>query len=1395
MKITFRSMPVKAMLLLFSFLLTAAISNAQCVLSKGDIVFTGYDLIDDQVNGTSAGNGRDDRFSFVILRDISANTQIFFTDLGWTSQGSFQSSDRARTDGVISWTANVAYPAGTEVTINTKFLLSASVGSVTGVLENYETRVDLPGLTSEYMSLAEISGDQIFAFTGNYLSNPTLLAAMSVNAPWASNLEYYETSSGTSVLPGTLASGAQNLSISRIDPDDSDMRDAYTARLRSLGTISGTAASIVSTVNNPANWELSPAATPYLEFTNLTNGNTFDLSLPVITAQPVNATNVCPTGSTFFEVTADATACSFQWQIYNTSTLTWDNLTNNGIYTTATTSKLNISNVSGLDGKRYRVRVYGTKPVLSSEVSISILPALSITTVSLPDAAKFVTYNQQLNHTGGKAAYTYTLNAGSTLPNGMTLSSGGILGGAPTVSGTASFTVKVTDGCGTIATKGFSLIITPEPLVTSVAAPSNGTYKAGDNLDFLVTYDASVNVTDIPALGLTVGSTARNAAYISGTASSSLTFRYTIQAADIDLDGIAITGIVLNGGTIKSAGGTAAVNSLAGVASTAAVLVDGVLPVVSAVSSSAANGSFNASTIIPVTITFSENVTVTGTPQLTLETGATDQVINYVSGSGTSTLTFNYTVQAGDNTSDLDYTSSAALALSGATIKDAAGNDAVLTLAAPGAAGSLGANKALLIDTQLPVVSAVSASTANGTYKSGDVITITLSLSEAVAVTGTPALSLNSAGTALYASGSGSSTLNFTYTIATGHSSADLDFSGTSALSLNSGTMRDAAGNNLNTILPAPGSGNSIGGQKNIVVDAIAPSILSAAVPADGTYGAGLNLDLTVSYNEAVTVNTGGGTPYIVLSLNTGGAVMAAYVSGSGTADLVFRYTLASGNVDNDGITLASSIALNGGTIRDAAGNNAAVSGISFGSTSSVLVDGIAPSVSSINRTAAALSNSSSLTYTLTFSEAVSGLDVTDLSLTSTGTVSGTIASVSLVSAGVYTVTVNAITGNGTLRLDVNASGTGITDAGGNPLGAGFTAGQVYTMDRTVPALTAVSIASNNSNTLYARTGDLITLSFTASETIQTPVVTIAGQTVTAVNTSGNSWTAQLTAPAGDGLITYSIAFTDNAGNAGIPVTTGSGSVTLDNTAPAAAANLAAAAGNTQNSLSWNANTDADLASYTLYHGTTSSPATLLTNIAAGSATTYAHTGLTNGTEYFYAVRATDKAGNSTLSTAVSAVPQAGQTLTFNAISSKTYGDASFTLGPLTSSAGLTVTYTAADASVVTISGNSATILKAGSTTITASQPGNTAVQAAVSVPQTLSVSRKDLVIVNTDRSKTYGDVLTNADFAGSITGIQNSDNITLTRSSTGSAAGATTATTYPIAATLADPDNKLANY
>jgi hypothetical protein len=123
------------------------------------------------------------------------------------------------------------------------------------------------------------------------------------------------------------------------------------------------------------------------------------------------------------------------------------------------------------------------------------------------------------------------------------------------------------------------------------------------------------------------------------------------------------------------------------------------VPVVTSVSATNADGTYGIGETIAVTLTFSEAVTVTGTPQLLLETGTTDRIASYTSGSGSNTLTFTYTVQAGDASTDLDYTATTALSLNGGTIATA-GRDARLTLPVPGAAGSLAANKAIVISAE-----------------------------------------------------------------------------------------------------------------------------------------------------------------------------------------------------------------------------------------------------------------------------------------------------------------------------------------------------------------------------------------------------------------------------------------------------------------------------------------------------------------------------------------------------------------------------------------------------------------------------------------------------------------------------------------------------------------------
>ena len=133
------------------------------------------------------------------------------------------------------------------------------------------------------------------------------------------------------------------------------------------------------------------------------------------------------------------------------------------------------------------------------------------------------------------------------------------------------------------------------------------------------------------------------------------------------------------------------------------------------VTSDVSNGVYEDGDQIPIAVTFSEPVIVTGSPQLTLETGTSDAVVNYTSGTGTTSLIFNYTVAASHSSVDLDYKSTTSLVMNGGSIKNDNSVDAVLFLPSPGTTGSLGANKVLIVDSEVPAISAVSLSSNNFT--------------------------------------------------------------------------------------------------------------------------------------------------------------------------------------------------------------------------------------------------------------------------------------------------------------------------------------------------------------------------------------------------------------------------------------------------------------------------------------------------------------------------------------------------------------------------------------------------------------------------------------------------------------------------------------------------------
>ena len=373
-------------------------------------------------------------------------------------------------------------------------------------------------------------------------------------------------------------------------------------------------------------------------------------------------------------------------------------------------------------------------------------------------------------------------------------------------------------------------------------------------------------------------------------------------------------------------------------------------PTVMAVSSSTADGMYKAGDTILVAVRFTENITVNGSPLLALNVGGV-RYATYLSGSGTATLTFRYVVQAGDSTSDLDYTSSAALVLNSAVLTNTAGTNAAVVLAVPGTAGSLGFAKAIVVDTTAPTVTSVWATSPNGVYNAGQKVRIRVSFSEPVTAVGTPTLRLNSATNrvASYAAQMDARTLNFVYTVQFGDTATDLDYTSASALV---STIRDLVGNAANATLATPGTAGSLAANQNIVIDTTAPTVLGVdSLTASRSYKVGAVITLRVRFSEPVNVV---GTP--LMAVNSAANRYATYTGvGSGTTSLLFRYVVQPGdNVAALDYASSTALILNAGSILDAATNAAALNlptpGVagSISATARVRIDTRSPVVSSL---------------------------------------------------------------------------------------------------------------------------------------------------------------------------------------------------------------------------------------------------------------------------------------------------------------------------------------------------------------------------------------------------------------------------------------------------------------
>lgn len=218
---------------------------------------------------------------------------------------------------------------------------------------------------------------------------------------------------------------------------------------------------------------------------------------------------------------------------------------------------------------------------------------------------------------------------------------------------------------------------------------------------------------------------------------------------------------------------------------------------------------------------------------------------------------------------------------------------------------------------------------AAGTYASGENLDITVTFSEDVTITGTPRIALDVGGTTRYADyvpGAPGGTHVFRWVV----TALDVDANGIeiqSPLDLNGGSIVDGANWPLTAAFIPPAT-------PTVTVDAVAPTITGITLPANGTYTLGQNLDFTMNFDKSMTVS---GTRLVLTVGST--TRYADYLSGSGTAAIVYRYTVPGADFDTNGISLAAAIDLNSGTLTDAAGNAPASLNHGAGSTAGILVE------------------------------------------------------------------------------------------------------------------------------------------------------------------------------------------------------------------------------------------------------------------------------------------------------------------------------------------------------------------------------------------------------------------------------------------------------------------------
>ncbi|NUT84130.1 Ig-like domain-containing protein [Pseudomonas brassicacearum] len=507
-----------------------------------------------------------------------------------------------------------------------------------------------------------------------------------------------------------------------------------------------------------------------------------------------------------------------------------------------------------------------------------------------------------------------------------------------------------------------------------------------------------------------------------------------------------------------------------------------------------------------VTITFSEAVTGFTLADLTVANGS-------LSGLSSSDGGITWTATLTPSASVSDATNLIILANTG--VADAAGNTG---------SGTTSSNN-YAVDTQRPTASIVVADTS---LSVGETSVVTITFNEAV--TGFTTADLTVANGTITGLSSGDGGITWTGTLTPSASISDTS----NLVTLDNTGVADAAGN--------AGSGTT--DSNNYAIDTARPT--ATIVVADTAIAVGETSVVTITFSEPVT-----GFTLADLTVANGS------LSGLSTSDNITytaTFTPSAGISDTSNL-----ITLNNTGVVDGAGN------VGSGTTDSnnYVVDTLRPTATIVVADTALSVGETSL-VTITFSEAVTGFDNSDLSVAN-----GTLSAVSSSDGGItWTATFTPALGVSDTSNVITLNNTGVSDAAGNT-GTGTTNSNNYQVDTNVPTATIV-IADT---TLSIGETSLVTVTFNSAVSgFDNADLTVSNGTLSSMSSTdgGVTWTGTFT-PSASISDTSNVITLDNtglingAGNAGVG-TTDSNNYAVDTVRPTATivvADTAIAAGET----------------------------------------------------------------------------------------------------------------------------------------------------------------------------------------------------------------------------------------